>query len=165
MNYWERWYEDWHSCSSQLTPEQKGLLAELIDYLCKHEVALPRNFSILCRISGAHTEQEHASLKFIVEHCLKDSGDGYTHTLAEAQILKRKAYLESRRPGGFARHGKNGAAHPAAAQSSQWRRTKAEGDPGTAIRPSIVCVSCRTKVFTWTDDKCDPCWKKEQGFA
>lgn len=33
------------------------------------------------------------------------------------------------------------------------------------IRPSRVCAGCGERVFTWTGDKCDPCWRKEQGLA
>lgn len=32
-------------------------------------------------------------------------------------------------------------------------------------RPSIVCSSCGQKAFTWTSGQCDPCWRKEHGYA
>lgn len=32
-------------------------------------------------------------------------------------------------------------------------------------RPSIVCVTCNQRAFTWTGDRCDPCWRKSQGMA
>lgn len=32
-------------------------------------------------------------------------------------------------------------------------------------RPSRVCAGCGERVFTWTGDKCDPCWRNEQGLS
>lgn len=37
--------------------------------------------------------------------------------------------------------------------------------PGSANRPSITCASCKQKTFTWTSDKCRPCWEKYMGMA
>jgi hypothetical protein len=32
----------------------------------------------------------------------------------------------------------------------------------SSSRPSIVCSKCNERAFTWTGDKCDPCWRREQ---
>lgn len=32
-------------------------------------------------------------------------------------------------------------------------------------RPSITCISCKQRVFTWTDGRCDSCWRRYQGIA
>lgn len=32
-----------------------------------------------------------------------------------------------------------------------------------AARPSITCISCKQKVFFWTDGRCTPCWRASQG--
>ena len=30
-------------------------------------------------------------------------------------------------------------------------------------RPSITCIVCKGKTFTWTDGKCTACWQKYMG--
>lgn len=32
-----------------------------------------------------------------------------------------------------------------------------------ASRPSITCMTCRQKAFTWTDGKCNGCWRTYMG--
>ena len=46
-------------------------------------------------------------------------------------------------------------------------RRKAGGKPPikSSVRPSITCSMCGQKAFTWTDGKCNPCWRGEQGLA
>lgn len=38
-------------------------------------------------------------------------------------------------------------------------------EPAIGRRPSIKCSECGERAFTWTGDRCDPCWRKSQGLA
>lgn len=115
MNYWERWIGDWKRKTSHLSIEKKGAYAELLDHIYATEMPLPTDFDDLCRLTGARTESECASLRYVLENFFTLTPKGYMNKKADEEIAKRHAFVESRRSAAFTRwRGGNGGTPPPA---------------------------------------------------
>lgn len=160
MNYWERLVGDWKRDTAHLSLEQKGAYGELLDFYYANERALPNDFEALCRITGARSENEVQAVHTVIKGFFYIAEDGLYHQKkADLMIQRRRDYLASKSKAANVRWhppGGNGEIKP----DSQWRREKAQGDPGTAKRPTIKCEDCGKTVDSWTDRKCHPCYNK-----
>lgn len=162
MDYWYRWIGDWKRKTSHLSLEQKGVYNELLDHFYATEQPLPEDIDALCRLAGAQTDSEIVAVKYVIARFWKRTEQGYINDKALEQLQWAQDKRGKASAAARTRWGKNGATHPSV-QTPDWRRSRAQGDPGSAERPSIKCAGCGKVVFTWTDRLCDPCWKRSVG--
>lgn len=118
-DYWYRWIGDWKRKTSHLSAEKKGVYAELLDHYYATEVPLPLEFAELCRLAGAQSESELASVKYIIATFFSETPSGYINKKAQEQLAKMQDRREKNSANARTRWARpNGSPHHAVEQAA-----------------------------------------------
>jgi len=120
----------------------------------------------------AETSKERAGRGTRLPPAWQPSPDLQAWARAKRQDLDLEDTLERFRDHWAAQPGQRGVKLDWAATYRNWVRrekppTLYAGARGGAMadgaRPTILCRTCGKRVSLWTDGRCDPCWRKDQG--
>jgi len=84
--FWPRYVGSWRAKTAALSPLEKGIYGELLDYQYSTEGPLPPTFEENCRIAGARTPIECRAVERVLVTMFKKNGVGYTNERVEEEI-------------------------------------------------------------------------------
>ncbi len=106
MIFWPRYIGSWRAKTSALSPLEKGIYGELLDYIYANEGPLPATSEELCRIAGAKSSAECYAVDRVVTKMFKKNGVGFTNDRAEEEIKKWREISAKRKKASDKRWGK-----------------------------------------------------------
>ena len=90
MIFWPRYVGDWRAKTAAMSPLEKGIYGELLDYIYSSEQPLPGASEEIYRIAGARTTIECHAVDRVLKKMFKPNGVGYINKRAEEEIEKWK---------------------------------------------------------------------------
>jgi uncharacterized protein YdaU (DUF1376 family) len=107
VNFYKRYMGDFTRKTGHLSLTERGAYSALLDHYYSTMRPLPCDLPALCRIAGAHGQDEIEAVSRVVAEFFPQNGDGFLHNKrADAEIAKWTAQAQVNRRAADARWGK-----------------------------------------------------------
>lgn len=102
MNFYQKHIGDFNNATRHLTRVERSLYSDAIELYYDTEKPLVKDFDRLCRLLLAHTNDEKAALKNVLDEFFILTDDGYFNKRCDEEIVKYQGFKESRSKAGKA---------------------------------------------------------------
>lgn len=102
MHFYQKNIGDFNNATRHLTRVERSLFSDAIELYYDTEKPLTSDFDRLCRLLLAHSTEEKAALRDVLNEFFTLTDDGYFNKRCNEEILKYQAYMDSKSKAGKA---------------------------------------------------------------